>query len=119
MPWGRVSFSDRSSTARDSWRTSSTFTSACSRVLWRSLTSSLMAFSSTFGIRKSLRTASESDLPTVSNLTVYSSIPLLNPVQHRSNDQWKTYSSITVHVHESPTLTDLVPADRFRQWGPA
>src|SRR5438094_221096 len=119
MPGGSFSLSERSSTDLDSCRTSSTFTSAWSRVLWRSLTSSLTAFSSTFGTRSSFRTASVRDRPTASILFFQCTIPLLNPVQNCSNNQWETYSRVSVDVHELSPFSDLSPAYRLSERGTA
>src|SRR6266571_5101278 len=119
MPGGSFSLSERSSTDLDSCRTSSTFTSAWRRVLWRSLTSSLTAFSSTFGTRSSFRTASVRDRPTASILFFQYAIPLLNPVQNCSNNQWETDSGISVNVYESSSLSDLPPTYRLGKRGTA
>src|SRR6266571_6164845 len=106
---------ERSSTALESWRTSSTLTSACSRVLWRSFTSSLIARSSTLGIRSIFRTASVRDRPTASILFHQSSIALLNPVQNSSNNQRKTDGRVTVNVDELSAFPYFPPAYRLRQ----
>src|SRR5947208_6246334 len=119
MPGGSFSLRERSSTDLDCWRTSSTFTSAWRRVLWRSLTSSLTAFSSTFGTRSSFRTASVRDRPTASILFFQYAIPLLNPVQNRSNNQGETHCCVSVDVHELSSFSDLSPAYRLSERGTA
>src|SRR6266516_7500361 len=117
MPGGSFSLSERSSTDLDSCRTSSTFTSAWSRVLWRSLTSSLTAFSSTFGTRSSFRTASVRDRPTASILFLQCAIPLLNPVQNGFNNQGETHRRVSIDIYESSSFSDLPPTYRLSKRG--
>src|SRR5207247_10808567 len=107
MPGGSFSLSERSSTDLDSCRTSSTFTSAWSRVLWRSLTSSLTALSSTFGTRSSFRTATVRDRPTASVLFFQCTIPLLIPVQNGSNNSWATHFGVLLVLLELCSFSTL------------